>query len=58
MNISDLDKFYQQYKIDFKKGFVVTTDIYVRRKLGGLPEQSIKDIIEELEKRLKDDNTN
>jgi len=58
MNNSDMDKFYQQYKADLMDGFVSSTDIYVRRKLGGLPEQTIKDIIEELENRLKNDNSN
>lgn len=58
MNISELDRFYSQFKADKIDGFVSSIDIYVRKKLGGLPEESIKEIIEELENRLKDDNSN
>jgi len=58
MNTSDLDKFYQQYIADLQDGFVSNTDTYVRKKLGGLPDETIDEIIEELNIRLKNDYIN
>ena len=55
MNVTDLNKFYERYKADLQDGFVSSTDTYVRRKLGALPDKTIEEIINELEKRLKNE---
>ena len=62
MNTSDLQIFYEQFRADFEEGFIADTElgmeIYVKKKLGGLPEQNIQEIIEALKKYLDEEDNN
>ena len=62
MNTSDLHKFYKQFRADLKEGFVANTElgreIYIKKKLGGLPEGTIREITESLKIYLDEEDNN
>ena len=58
MTTSEMIKFYNEYKADQLDGFVSNIKSYVESKLKGLTKEEIKDIIEDLEILIQDDNTN
>ena len=55
LTVTEMLKFYKQYKADQESGSVLDIDVYVKKKLKGLSREDIESIADEIKILIRND---